>query len=206
MAGQGWKKKRATVSIEAAFFRELLIFYNVSKKAARKHYSRLTRVILDYNDPENHRPDQFLRKPQFEALEIYIFLKEYLKLKPIYEIFADWYYKKGLFVKRGEFVGADSQNALMEELAFNKDAYQKAFNRLKAARQPYPNYIFALTMGVGKTLLMAACIFYEFCLAKEFPNNPLYCHNALIFAPDKTVLQALREIEGFDYSKVLPQA
>jgi hypothetical protein len=75
---------------------------------------------------------------------------------------------------------------------------------MQAARQIYPNYIFALTMGVGKTLLMATCIFYEFVLARKFPDDPLFCHNALIFAPDKTVLQSLREIETFDFSKVLP--
>lgn len=206
MAGKGWKKKRATLSIEVAFFRELLSFYISNRKAIRKRYRRLTRVILDYNDPVNQRPDQFLRQPQFEALEIYIFLKEYLKLKPMYEIFADWYHREGLFAKRGEVQGLGEQTVLMQEMAFNKDAYEKAFERLESARQPYPNYIFALTMGVGKTLLMATCIFYEFCLANEFPDDPLYCHNALIFAPDKTVLQALREIESFDFAKVLPQA
>lgn len=31
-----------------------------------------------------------------------------------------------------------------------------------------------------------------------------FCHNALVFAPDKTVLQSLREIENFDKSKIIP--
>src|SRR5260221_1747900 len=68
----------------------------------------------------------------------------------------------------------------------------------------YPNYIFALTMGTGKTILMATCIFYEFILANKFPKDPKYCHNALVFAPDTTVLQALREIQTFDKSRVVP--
>jgi hypothetical protein len=51
---------------------------------------------------------------------------------------------------------------------------------------------------------MATSIFYEFLLANKHPRNPLYCHNALVFAPDKTVLESLREIITFDKSKVVP--
>lgn len=76
---------------------------------------------------------------------------------------------------------------------------------MKQHSRPYANYIFALTMGTGKTLLMATCIFYEFLLANKYPKDKHYCHNALIFAPDKTVLQSLREIEDFDVSKVVPK-
>ena len=68
----------------------------------------------------------------------------------------------------------------------------------------YPNYIFALTMGTGKTILMATCIFYEFILANKWPKDDTYCHNALVCSPDKTVLQSLRELESFDLSKVVP--
>ena len=64
--------------------------------------------------------------------------------------------------------------------------------------QIYPNYIYALTMGTGKTILMATCIFYEFLLANRFPKDPHYVHNALVFAPDKTVLQSLKEIKAAD--------
>jgi type III restriction enzyme len=59
-------------------------------------------------------------------------------------------------------------------------------------------------MGTGKTILMATCIFYEFILANKFPKDSKYCHNALVFAPDRTVLEALREIQTFDKSRVVP--
>ena len=51
---------------------------------------------------------------------------------------------------------------------------------------------------------MATCIFYEFLLASKWPKDEKYCHNALVFAPDKTVLQSLKEIVTFDKSKVVP--
>jgi hypothetical protein len=41
-------------------------------------------------------------------------------------------------------------------------------------------------------------------LANKYPKDEKYCHNALVFAPDKTVLQSLKEIETFDKSKVVP--
>ena len=59
-------------------------------------------------------------------------------------------------------------------------------------------------MGLGKTILMATCIFYEFLLAKKYPKDKRFCHNALVFAPDKTLLESLREIMTFDKTKVVP--
>lgn len=198
------RKAQSLVGLDTTFYRELFRFYRENKGLIRSHYHVLTRSLLDYNDPDKPRVGQFLRRPQFEALEIYIFLKEYLKLRPVHDIFADWYNRRDGFEKRSDVLGMGEQHVLDESLTFNDEAYAAVFKRMKAARQDYPNYIFALTMGVGKTLLMATCIFYDFVLARKFPNESLYCHNALIFAPDKTVLQSLREIESFDFAKVLP--
>lgn len=204
MAGRRKKQVELREDLNITFFRELGRFYRENKGSIRSHYRWLTRELLDYNDPDRPRPGQFLRRPQFEALEIYVFLKEFLKLRPVHDIFTDWYRRRNGFEKRGDVLGMDGQYVLENSRTFNDEAYAAVFKRMKAARQDYPNYIFALTMGVGKTLLMATCIFYDFVLAQKFPDDPLYCHNALIFAPDKTVLQSLREIEGFDFTKVLP--
>lgn len=206
MAPKGKRKSQAGLNLGYTFFRELWRFYSANRGYIRSHYHRLTRIILDYNDPARPRKGQFLRQPQFEALEMYVFLKEYLKLKPVHEIFADWYAKRGGFERRKDIAGLDGTGVLSEEFVLPKDAYEAVFNKMKESRQQYANYIFALSMGVGKTLLMATCIFYDFVLADKFPDDPLFCHNALIFAPDKTVLQSLREIETFDFSKVMPEA
>lgn len=206
MAPKGKGKSQAGLNLGYTFFRELWRFYSANRGYIRSHYHKLTRIILDYNDPSRPRKGQFLRQPQFEALEMYVFLKEYLKLKPVHEIFADWYAKQGGFERRKAIAGLDGTGVLSEEFVLPKDAYEAVFNKMKESRQQYANYIFALSMGVGKTLLMATCIFYDFVLADKFPDDPLFCHNALIFAPDKTVLQSLREIETFDFSKVMPEA
>ena len=80
----------------------------------------------------------------------------------------------------------------------DKLVFNEVFKQIETNKQSYANYIFALTMGLGKTILMATSIFYEFLLANKFPKTSRYCHNALVFAPDKTVLQSLKEIETFD--------
>ena len=146
----------------------------------------------------------FLRTPQFEALEIHVFLKEFLDNKRIEQIFKEWYEKEGVFADRAEGgVAADSgQISLFEDVS--QKQYDDVFKAMRKNARAYPNYIFALTMGTGKTILMATCIFYEFILANKWKKDSKYCHNALVFSPDKTVLLSLRELETFDLSKVVP--
>lgn len=52
----------------------------------------------------------------------------------------------------------------------------------------FPNYVKGLENGEYKFL----------------DKDKRFCHNALVFAPDKTVLESLREIMTFDKTKVVP--
>ena len=187
------KTKQATVALDFAFFIHLHQFYNENRGRIRRHYKDLTKKYLDFNDPSNS--DSFLRQPQFEALEMYIFLKEYLDNAPLHEIFMEWQKMENRFEGR-------AQLALFESV--NQEQYDQLFERMQSYQRVYPNYIFALTMGTGKTILMATCIFYEFLVANKFPSDERFCHNALVFAPDTTVLESLREIQTFDMTKVVP--
>ncbi|MGG3739239.1 DEAD/DEAH box helicase family protein [Aeribacillus pallidus] len=193
--------KKRTQQVDFAFYEALRYFYLENKRNIRAEYKSLSKKFLDFNSPEN--PQSFLRVPQFEALEMYIFLKEYLGNAKVHDIFEDWYYEKNKFAKRIDVLGvAESQ---LSFTFLDEKSYKAVFENMKQfAEEKFPNYIFALTMGTGKTILMATCIFYEFLLAKKYPNDPLYCHNALVFAPDKTVLESLREIQTFDKRKVVP--
>lgn len=187
-------------AIDFSFFNYLRDFYVENKGKIRNSYRNITKKFLDFNDSSN--PDSFLRTPQFEALEMYIFLKEFLDNKHVHQIFEDWYYKKNGFEKRSDLgLTKDEQGSLF---SVDIEQYKSVFSRMIKFDQEYPNYIFALTMGTGKTILMATCIFYEFLLANKFPKDKKYCHNALIFAPDKTVLQSLKEIQTFDRTNVVP--
>lgn len=203
-------KQSTNVNLDFAFFNILWTFYDANRGQITKNYRELTKKFLDYNHPANRR-DAFLRRPQFEALEIYIFLKEFLSNDKVEKIFEDWYKGHNKFEGR-KVSNVTDQNSIQGSLGLDQTEvdntvinYEKILKAMKSNSRDYPNYIFALTMGTGKTLLMATCIFYEFLLANKWPKDEKYCHNALIFAPDKTVLQSLREIESFDISKVVPK-
>lgn len=202
-------KRKKQQYIDFPFYEYLQLFYQENRTAIRRSYNSLTKRFLNYNDPD-HRVDAYLRRPQFEALEMYVFLKEGIGNKHLYEIFEDWYKKQGVFEgrtdggvnqKTGQF---DMFGPIEVNAAEETQTYEQLFKQIQSAQQAYPNYIFALTMGLGKTILMATSIFYEFLLANKYPNDPIYCHNALVFAPDKTVLQSLKEIQTFDKSLVVP--
>jgi hypothetical protein len=196
-------KKAANVSLDFAFFQVLWQFYQANRGTIRSYQKELTKKFLDHNNPDKN-PKAYLRQPQFEALEVYVFLKEFLGNAKIEEIFRDWFEKKGRFASRAEggIVGDRRQGDIFD--ALTQDQYKAVFTAMRKNTRIYPNYIFALTMGTGKTILMATCIFYEFLLGNKFDKDTKYCLNALVFAPDKTVLQSLREIESFDKSRVIP--
>jgi type III restriction enzyme len=196
--------KAVSASLDFAFFQFLWQFYQTNRGTIRSHYKELTRKYLDFNNPERN-PKAFLRQPQFEALETYVFLKEFLGNAKVEEIFQQWFVKQGRFAARAEggvVSGNTGQVGLFD--AVTQDQYKAVFAAMRKNSRTYPNYIFALTMGTGKTILMATCIFYEFLLGNKFEKDSRFCHNALVFAPDKTVLQSLKEIESFEMARVVP--
>src|SRR5699024_1372857 len=123
----------------------------------------------------------FLRRPQFEALETYIFLKEFFENKPMQQLVHEWHHKKGRFSEESNWITKSDATGQMSWYDMTEEEYQWFEEELSKYQTTYPNYIYALTMGLGKTILMATCIFYEFLLAKKWPNDTKYCHNVVVF-------------------------
>ena len=202
-------KKKKQSEYQFAFFLCLRQFIEEERKKIYRSIKPLSRKFLEFNDPTK-RANVFLRRPQFEALETYVFLKEFCHNNKVWQIFENWYEKKDEFEGR-KTLGMEStgQTLLFSVSEINdneptKELYSKLFNNVKNSQQEYTNYIFALTMGLGKTILMGTCIFYEFLLANKYPKDENYCHNVIVTAPDKTVLRSLQEIQYFDKSLVVP--
>jgi len=189
----------STYDSDFSFHEQLWFFYSENRGKIRSRYNDLTRKFLSYNDKDENK-NAFLRKPQFEALEMYVFIKEFMNNAQVYELFDDWRNKRNRFSEASYY----SNGQLRLGDALTEKQTDVLFKQMKKYRESYPNYIYALTMGLGKTILMGTCIFYEFLLAKKYPKDKRFCHNALVFAPDKTVLQSLREIMIFDKTKVVP--
>lgn len=194
------KKNKAFIE-EFAFYEQLWFYYEQNRGKIRSRYNDLTRKFLAYND-KRENPDAFLRQPQFEALEMYVFIKEFIGNAHMYEMFDKWRKREDYFSDASYYsIHKGGQGMLLD---LGDDQNEMIFKQMKKYKESYPNYIYALTMGLGKTILMGTCIFYEFLLAKKYPKDPRFCHNALVFAPDKTVLESLREIMTFDKTKVVP--
>ena len=164
-------KRKIKSEIDFPFYTYLKMFHDEKKRKIYGSYKPLTKKFLNFNDPNNG--DSWLRQPQFEALEMYVFLKEFLGNKYLYEVFEDWFKKTGQFEGRKDLgisrskgtVGTLEMFGPSEFQNEDKEVFKEVFKQIESFKQIYPNFIFALTMGVGKTVLMATSIFYEFLLA-----------------------------------------
>lgn len=189
-------------SDDFSFYSQLQFYYTSNRGKIRRNYKDITRKFLDYNDCSLN-PNAFLRPPQFEALEMYVFIKEFMDNAQVYDMFEDWSKRRDRFSDASYYSVTRGQIRLFDGLT--EEQTRSIFKRMKKVSENYPNYIYALTMGLGKTILMATCIFYEFLLANKYPKDKRFCHNVIVFAPDKTVLQSLKEIVTFDKSLVVPE-
>ncbi len=160
----------------------------------------------------------YLRKAQIEALEHYWYVRVVLGTPDIETLYRDFY--KGLKllevlgVPSKEFNGLSNlpieiQRPAIDEIIKKIKSDDKFVHKCKleglreSLTLPYPSYILALAMGAGKTILIASIIAMEFALSLEYPQG-YFVKNALLFAPGKTILGALREISFAPYEKILP--
>lgn len=186
-----------------SFYSQLQYYYNTNRGKIRRNYKDITRKFLDYND-RNLNSKAYLRTPQFEALEMYVFIKEFMDNAQVYDMFEDWSKRRDKFSDASYYSTAKGQTSMFDGLT--DEQTRAVFKGMKAVSENYPNYIYALTMGLGKTHLMITCIFYEFLLANKYPKDKRFCHNAIIFAPDLTVLRTVvKDIVNFDKTKVIPE-
>ncbi len=144
----------------------------------------------------------YLHQPQIEALETYIYLKEVLGNKPTHQAIRSVFTtEKDLLLSLGL-----SQNEMID-LLLNTDKdkiiNQKLYEQF--GELDYANQIYALTMGSGKTILMGAMILYDFVLSYYHQDDSRFAKNILVFAPDTTIIESLKEIKNFDYTLVLPK-
>src|SRR6266571_970001 len=173
--------------------------------------------ILNYSIMESEtgeRSLRFLRRAQFEALETYWYLRLVEKTPHIFELYKELYDDpvklfRALGIKLSDedyvrLLSSGGPDSVFREIKTN-DEFVRRYH-LETVRESltlsYPSYILALAMGSGKTVLIGAIIATEFSMALEYPNK--FVKNALVFAPGKTILGALKELSDVPYEKILP--
>ena len=143
------------LELQFSFFSALRYYYENNRGKIRRNYKDLTRKFLDYNDKELNS-SAYLRKPQFEALEMYVFIKEFMDNKQVFAMFDEWKGRRGNFSDTSYYTVNSGQITLYD---LSVEQSKAIFNQMRKFSESYPNYIYALTMGLGKTILMATCIF-----------------------------------------------
>jgi len=168
--------------------------------------------IFDYSFIESLR---YLRKAQIEALETYWYLRIIEDTPQIFELYNKIYDTPE---DRLKALGIELSTDMWKEIALSKKGVDYIFdkiktddkfvkkNKLESVRETlsldYPSYILALAMGAGKTVLIGSIICTEFAMALEHGEE--FVKNALVFAPGKTILGALKELSATPYEKILP--
>ena len=158
---------------------------------------------------------RYLRDAQFRALEVYWFLR----LKKGTPLMWDLY-ENCFGADIGEFCNALGVNMhpdalkrlkvadLKQDIQTDEDfVLKKKIQPIaEMARMDYPSYILALAMGGGKTVLIGTIIATEFAMAMAYRGKGKFMKNALVFAPGRTILESLREIDSMPFAKILPPA
>lgn len=156
-----------------------------------------TRNILRYINDVG-----YLYTPQKEALETYIYLKEVLNNQPTQNLITSLYPSYADVLDTLPISDSEKYSILRDS---NSEERIKELLLTDNADFDYANQVYALTMGSGKTILMGTMILYEFVLATTYPDDSRFAKNVLVFAPDTTIIESLKEIKSFDYSRVLPK-
>ena len=177
------------------------------------HYPAI-REILEFATEDGEAAQlRYLRRAQFRALETYWYLRLVLETPRIPEVYAKLFPKpkdrrEAMGLTHPDIVSFIADEGL--ESCLERVRSDNAFVRqyaLESLRESltldYASYILALAMGAGKTILMGSIVATEFAMAMEYPDGP-FVQNALIFAPGKTILSALRELSDVPYDKLLP--
>ena len=178
--------------------------------------------ILNFNKLEENSL-RYLRQPQFDAIETYLYLRFVLKTPQTIDLyktlFNDDKYRllKNLginhigndalrYVNIGDILKEIKENIILDDgkEIVKKYNYQTLHEALNL---DYSSYILALAMGTGKTILIGSIIAIEFAISldtEEEKDDIKLMKNALIFAPGKTIIESLREISNIAFDKILP--
>lgn len=178
-----------------------------------------------------------MRDAQQEAIKTYLYLKIACGNKPLAELFKQGHFNTltstdidelSLSTNARQVFQSTPAAIALYEFASSKDEddnivaenlsqtilkdpsvidYDKVFDTLFYGVS-YPDYVFSLPMGAGKTYLMAAFVYLDLYFAQQEPGNKAFAHNFMVFAPSGTktsIIPSLRTIQDFDPSWIIPE-
>lgn len=207
------------------------MFYKIIEKKRDEWLSSPSCVIIDLISYIEHQHK--MRDAQIESIKTYLFLKIECQNRPLWKLFASGKFNStnvdNLEVNRTtrevlesnpaalalwEYASISDENGNVNSpkiLAAIKKApdsidYVSVIKDL-FSNVSYPDYLFSIPMGAGKTYLMAALIYLNLYFALAEPDNPIFAHNFILFVPSglkSSIVPSLRDIQNFNPLWILP--
>lgn len=176
-----------------------------------------------------------LRDTQIDAIETYLFFKIAGENKPLWQLFYEGFFihqtpdlsKANINQQARNILEKNVSAMALYDYSKQKINGKKLLPELEKLiiEQPnkldyeaiiksifykinYPDYLFSLPMGAGKTFLMAAFIYLDLYFAQNEPENKSFAHNFLVLVPSglkSSIIPSLKTIENFDPTWLLPE-
>lgn len=207
------------------------MFYKIIEKKRDEWLSSSSCVITDLISYIEHQHK--MRDAQIESIKTYLFLKIECQNRPLWELFASGKFNytnvDNLEVNKAtreilesnpaalalwEYASISNENGnvnspkILEAIKKSPDSidYVSVIKDL-FSNVSYPDYLFSIPMGAGKTYLMAALIYLNLYFALAEPDNPIFAHNFILFVPSglkSSIVPSLRDIQNFNPLWILP--
>ncbi len=177
--------------------------------------------LMKYIEKENK-----LREPQRQAIEVYLWLKFVGDNKKVSDIIRDGLlYDEETARGYGNYhtFGSDFTTQFLNQFFQDNDVkklHTQLVNDPKSEKinwgkvleellhnYTYPNYLFSLPMGAGKTYLMACFIYLDLYFANLYKTDKRFAHNFIVLAPQASktaILPSLQTIKNFNPEWILP--
>lgn len=169
-----------------------------------------------------------LREPQTQAIEIYLWIKFVGKNRKLAQLIKDGTLRDQASEKDYEgylafdeaqttqrflnqFFQDNNANNLQKELLNDPHGRNTDWDLVLEDLLhgfPYPNYLYSLPMGAGKTYLIACFIYLDLYFSELLKDDARFARNFIVFAPhaSKTaILPSLRTIKDFNPEWILPK-
>lgn len=208
------------------------MFYKMLNTARDRWYRSADCTVNPLIDYMIHKGQ--MRDAQIEAIKTYLYLKIACENKPLAVLFKQGTFNSldldgiELSASARDFLdNYPAADALLEYAKLKNDLGEQVSEKIEKQikKSPgsidynkffndafygvtYTDYLFSLPMGAGKTYLMAAFIYLDLYFAMNEPQNPVFAHNFIIFAPSglkSSVIPSLKTIQKFDPAWIIPE-
>jgi len=177
----------------------------------------------------------FFRDAQRDAIRTYLYLKIAQGNRPLWQIFSDGSLNQNYDLSklritaesRAHFEANPAARALFEFSRMKTDSGTALLPKIESHLADhaadvdceavikqmfygveYPDFLFSLPMGAGKTYLMAAFIYLDLYFASNEPENKTFAHNFILLVPSglkSSIVPSLKTIEDFNPTWVLAE-